>query len=69
MILSFFQFYAEGVRWGTPYGLLTLRSSIPILGLLVFFIVALIQYRRGYAKDYRKNIAGQIALVEAPKRS
>lgn len=63
LILSFFQFYAEGVRWGTPYGLLTLRSSIPILGLLVFFIVALIQYRRGYTKDYRKNIAVQIAFL------
>ncbi len=34
LILSLFQSNAEGVHWGTPYGLLILRGSVPTLGLL-----------------------------------
>jgi len=63
LILSFFQFYAEGVHWDTPYGLLILRSAVPILGLLTFFIVALILHGREQTKDYRQNFAVQIAFL------
>ncbi|MCK5635175.1 MAG: hypothetical protein KAI06_08805 [Anaerolineales bacterium] len=63
MIIVLFQSYYEGVRWGTPYSLVILRSSIPILGLIAFFTIAIIQHKRVYEKDYRKNIAVQIAFL------
>ena len=63
LILSLIQSYAEGVQWETPYGLLIMRGSVPILGLLIFFTVALIQHGRGHVKDYRQNVAVQIAFL------
>jgi len=63
LTLCIYQSYAEGVRWGTPYSLVVLRSSVPILGLLIFFTIAIIQHGRGQTKDYRQNIAAQIAFL------
>jgi len=63
LILILVQSNAEAVHWGTPYSLVVLRSTIPALLLLIFFILALVQHRREYPRDYRQNFVVQIAFL------
>ena len=64
LTLSFLQAGQEAVRWGTPYGLEYLRSLIvPILALLLFYMLALIQLRHPQSSIRKPQLWSQLFFL------
>ncbi|HUS83955.1 MAG TPA: hypothetical protein VMX56_02335, partial [Anaerolineales bacterium] len=62
--LSLLQARQEGVRWATPYGLTYLRTLlVPILALLLFHILALIEARRSKTVARRPRFWSQFFFL------
>lgn len=64
LMLSILQAGQEAVRWATPYGLVYLRSLIiPILSLLLFYLLALIQVHRIQSSIHKPQLWSQLFFL------
>jgi hypothetical protein len=63
-VLGLLQATQEAVRWATPYGFTYLRSlMIPVFAILLFYILALAQHRRGGASSTKPRPWTQVFFL------